>query len=104
MERQRHNARGLPEERSNAAASSTSLDNRPPSTASSSAPSTSANQPSAPTSSSQPQASSTNTSSTNASNVLPVQNNMTTAGSGPLPAGWGMVLCLSFIYFLHLTH
>ncbi|CAO3597943.1 unnamed protein product [Absidia cylindrospora] len=91
MERLQHNARGLPEDRSNAAASSTSLDNRPPSTASSSAPSTSANQPSAPTSSSSsqpPQASSTNTS--NGSNVLPVQNNMTTAGSGPLPAGWEM--------------
>lgn len=80
MERQRHNARGLPEDRSSATASSTSLDDRPPSTA----PSTSAAQPPPPT---------TNTTATSqtstAPNVLPVQNNMTTAGSGPLPAGWG---------------
>ncbi|ORX44255.1 HECT-domain-containing protein [Hesseltinella vesiculosa] len=60
MERARHNARRLPEERpTTTSTSSTSVDTRPPSTV-------------------QP------------SNILPVQNNMTTAGSGPLPAGWEM--------------
>ncbi|KAI8060438.1 E3 ubiquitin-protein ligase RSP5 [Gongronella butleri] len=60
MERARHNARRLPEERAaGASTSSTSVDSRPQSTVQS-------------------------------SNLLPVQNNMTTAGSGPLPAGWEM--------------
>ncbi|CAO3619114.1 unnamed protein product [Cunninghamella echinulata] len=77
MERQRHQNRGLPEERPSAATSSTSLDSRPTSTI-------------APTSSTAPQSSSTTVNSTNPSNLLTVQNNMTTAGSGPLPAGWEM--------------
>ncbi|KAI8381605.1 uncharacterized protein BYT42DRAFT_598307 [Radiomyces spectabilis] len=70
MERRRHNARGLPEEQSTAATSSTSLDNR----------------------SAQPSGAgaSTQNTSTNAANILAVQSNMTTAGSGPLPPGWEM--------------
>ncbi|KAI8342036.1 E3 ubiquitin-protein ligase RSP5 [Chlamydoabsidia padenii] len=78
MERQRHNARGLPEEQSSLAPSSTSVNSRPVSTISDSVPST-VTHPSTATTTSQAPA-----------NVLPVQNNMTTAGSGPLPAGWEM--------------
>ncbi|KAG1448908.1 hypothetical protein G6F56_008811 [Rhizopus delemar] len=61
LERRRHNARGLPEERSTAGSSSASIESRPLS---------------------QHQASS--------GQVVGVQNNMTTAGSGPLPPGWEM--------------
>ncbi|KAG0189331.1 hypothetical protein DFQ28_003532 [Apophysomyces sp. BC1034] len=68
LERRAHNARGLPE----AASSITSLENRPQQ--SSAAP------PSAASSSS--------------ANILAVQNNMTTAGSGPLPPGWGKFIIL----------
>ncbi|KAI9028089.1 hypothetical protein CLU79DRAFT_737674 [Phycomyces nitens] len=70
LERRRHNARGLPEERSAAGNSSTSLDTR--------------SQPT-PT----PPAATSTTSLTPQTN-LGVQNNMTTAGTGPLPAGWEM--------------
>ncbi|KAI7898890.1 E3 ubiquitin-protein ligase RSP5 [Cokeromyces recurvatus] len=58
MERRRHNARGLPEERSSTSVnnSATSLDNNRQSVV----------------------------------GVVGVQNNMTTAGSGPLPPGWEM--------------
>ncbi|KAG2213483.1 hypothetical protein INT47_009157 [Mucor saturninus] len=69
LERRRHNARGLPEERPNTSTtgnSSTSLE----------APSIA------------PRPSTTPTSTTNG--VVGVQNNMTTAGSGPLPPGWEM--------------
>ncbi|CAO3616607.1 unnamed protein product [Cunninghamella blakesleeana] len=73
MERQRHQNRGLPE--ASATTSSTSLDSRP--TSALIAPSTTPQPPSS--------------SAVNATpNTLPVQNNMTTAGSGPLPAGWEM--------------
>ncbi|KAF7723562.1 E3 ubiquitin-protein ligase pub1 [Apophysomyces ossiformis] len=66
LERRAHNARGLPEANN----SITSLDNR--SQQSTSATATS------------------NTASSSSSNILAVQNNMTTAGSGPLPPGWEM--------------
>ncbi|KAI8891017.1 HECT-domain-containing protein [Backusella circina FSU 941] len=55
LERRRHNARGLPEERPSAVNSTTSLESRP-----------------------------------TTPNVVGAQNNMTTAGSGPLPPGWEM--------------
>ncbi|KAL0092500.1 E3 ubiquitin-protein ligase RSP5 [Phycomyces blakesleeanus] len=71
LERRRHNARGLPEERSAAGNSSTSLDTR-------------SQLPSSAT-----PAATSNTSLTPQTN-LGVQNNMTTAGTGPLPPGWEM--------------
>ncbi|KAG1048564.1 hypothetical protein G6F43_009055 [Rhizopus delemar] len=68
LERRRHNARGLPEERSTAGSSSASFETRQ----------------SLPQPQSQPQ------SQLTPSQVVGVQNNMTTAGSGPLPPGWEM--------------
>lgn len=72
LERRRHNARGLPEERSNAGGSTTSLDttSRPQSALYFSGPG--------------------NNPTSNPGHVVGVQNNMTTAGSGPLPPGWEM--------------
>ncbi|CEG66243.1 Putative E3 ubiquitin-protein ligase [Rhizopus microsporus] len=72
LERRRHNARGLPEERSNAGGSTTSLDttSRPQSAHYFSGPG--------------------NNPTSNPGHVVGVQNNMTTAGSGPLPPGWEM--------------
>lgn len=72
LERRRHNARGLPEERSNAGGSTTSLDTA-----------------------SRPQSAhyfsgSGNNPTSNPGHVVGAQNNMTTAGSGPLPPGWEM--------------
>ncbi|KAF7725614.1 hypothetical protein EC973_009493 [Apophysomyces ossiformis] len=64
LERRRHNARGLPESHSNARNSTVSLE--------------------------QPQTTAATSSSNPSSNVLALQNNMTTAGSGPLPPGWEM--------------
>lgn len=65
LERRRHNARGLPEER--------------PSTASSSTTSLETTRPT------QPQR-----SDSGGSGVVGIPNNITTAGSGPLPPGWEM--------------
>jgi E3 ubiquitin-protein ligase NEDD4 len=72
LERRRHNARGLPEERSIAGNSTASLE-------SSSRPSS---RPSSTII--------TTTTTTTPGQVVGVQNNMTTAGSGPLPPGWEM--------------
>ncbi|KAI9360660.1 hypothetical protein BD770DRAFT_361961 [Pilaira anomala] len=69
LERRRHNARGLPGERSSAANSTTSLDTNVPAPA-------------------RPVSMVSGSSST--SNNGGVQNNMTTAGTGPLPPGWEM--------------
>ncbi|KAI8647384.1 E3 ubiquitin-protein ligase RSP5 [Parasitella parasitica] len=78
LERRQHNARGLPEERSSANNSTTSL-----------ADTLHQSQTHAPaaTASSAPTLSGTNNP---AGNVVGTQNNMTTAGSGPLPPGWEM--------------
>lgn len=72
LERQRHNARGLPEERQPAATTSTSGGD------------TSQNRLSTA-------GSITGNQQQGSSNVLSMQQNMTTAGSGPLPPGWGNV-------------
>ncbi|GAA5814056.1 hypothetical protein MFLAVUS_007546 [Mucor flavus] len=81
LERLRHIARGLPEDRPNSAAnSSVSLDNNnndPPPAASATSGTTLV-----PT----PQAS----ANTTTANVTVPNNNMTSAGSGPLPPGWEM--------------
>ncbi|KAI9276603.1 hypothetical protein BY458DRAFT_505502 [Sporodiniella umbellata] len=61
LERRRHNARGLPGERPAAGSSSASIESRPLSQ-----------------------------HQTSSGQVVGVQNNMTTAGSGPLPSGWEM--------------
>ncbi|CDS04104.1 Putative E3 ubiquitin-protein ligase [Lichtheimia ramosa] len=71
LERQRHNARGLPEERQPAATTSTSGGD------------TSQNRLSTA-------GSITGNQQQGSSNVLSMQQNMTTAGSGPLPPGWEM--------------
>lgn len=71
MERQRHNARMLPEDRPSANASSTSLESSPAQT------------PAVST----PQAPQGNGPASNG--ILPLNNNATTAGNGPLPSGWG---------------
>lgn len=71
MERQRHNARMLPEDRPSANASSTSLESSP-------APPPAINTPQAPQG---------NGPASNG--ILPLNNNATTAGNGPLPSGWG---------------
>lgn len=78
LERQRHNARGLPEERQPAATTSTGG-------GSSGGGDTSQNRLSTAGSitGTQQQGSS--------NNVVSMQQNMTTAGSGPLPPGWGNV-------------
>lgn len=79
LERLRHIARGLPEDRPNSAAnSSVSLDNNDPPPAASVTSGTTL----VPT----PQAS----ANTTAANVTVPNNNMTSAGSGPLPPGWEM--------------
>ncbi|KAI7868442.1 hypothetical protein BDF14DRAFT_1966647 [Spinellus fusiger] len=89
MERRRHNARGLPEERSAANGSSVSLSSRPVSTLIPSLP------PPAATASAAAASQSTATTATSSPSApanlgLAVQNNMTTAGTGPLPPGWEM--------------
>lgn len=77
LERRQHNARGLPEERSSSSNmnsannSTTSLDQR----ASTTTPAT---------------ATATTATASNGGGVVGAQNNMTTAGSGPLPPGWEM--------------
>ncbi|KAI9261291.1 hypothetical protein EDC94DRAFT_609758 [Helicostylum pulchrum] len=82
LERIRHIARGLPEDRPNSAAnSSVSLDNNnnndpPPPAASATSGTTSVPTPQAP--------------ANTPSNVNVPNNNMTSAGSGPLPPGWEM--------------
>ncbi|KAG2228533.1 hypothetical protein INT48_008463 [Thamnidium elegans] len=86
LERLRHIARGLPEDRPNSAANSNvSLDNNnndpPPPAASATLGTTSVPTPS-------PQVS-TNTPASNGNVTVP-NNNMTSAGSGPLPPGWEM--------------
>jgi E3 ubiquitin-protein ligase NEDD4 len=70
MERQRHNARMLPEDRPSTNASSTSLET---STQASTTPSQTPSQGNGP--------------ATNG--ILPLQHSATTAGNGPLPSGWG---------------
>ncbi|GAN03456.1 ubiquitin-protein ligase [Mucor ambiguus] len=79
LERRRHNARGLPEERSSANNSTTSLaeTNRQSQSHVAAATATSA-------------AATTPPAISNSGGVVGVQNNMTTAGSGPLPPGWEM--------------
>lgn len=73
MERRRHNARMLPEDRPSANASSTSVDT--------------ASQVQSPP----PPASGPSSGNGPAANgVLPLNNNTTTAGNGPLPSGWEM--------------
>ncbi|CAO3678688.1 unnamed protein product [Umbelopsis vinacea] len=76
MERRRHNARMLPEDRPSANASSTSLE-------SSSSPAAPPSQPSSNTLSPPGNGPAAN-------GVLPLNNNTTTAGNGPLPSGWEM--------------
>ncbi|KAI9278407.1 hypothetical protein BDA99DRAFT_492079 [Phascolomyces articulosus] len=89
MERQRHNARGLPEDRPNAASGNSTND-------SSSANASPQQQPAQPVQSQSPPpqqaspAAGNNTSGSNSPNVLALQHNMTTAGTGPLPPGWEM--------------
>lgn len=72
LERRRHNARGLPEERPSATNSTVSLDTTVPA--------------SRPVS----MVSSSSANGGTGGGVVGVQNNMTTAGSGPLPPGWEM--------------
>ncbi|GAB5587048.1 hypothetical protein Unana1_01948 [Umbelopsis nana] len=74
MERRRHNARMLPEDRPSANASSTSLESSPA--------------PQAPPSQNSNTLSPGNGPAANG--VLPLNNNATTAGNGPLPSGWEM--------------
>ncbi|KAI8149652.1 hypothetical protein BJV82DRAFT_588730 [Fennellomyces sp. T-0311] len=80
MERQRHNARGLPEDRPNASATSSGSEDASQPPAAAPAPSTQA--PAQP--------SGGNGGGSNSPNVLALQHNMTTAGTGPLPPGWEM--------------
>lgn len=82
MERQRHNARGLPETAATAASNS-SNNLQDSQTQPSSATTTSAAGSSASSSAT------ANRSSQANPNVMALQHNMTTAGSGPLPPGWG---------------
>ncbi|KAG1083922.1 hypothetical protein G6F42_022011 [Rhizopus arrhizus] len=79
LERRRHNARGLPEERSSANNSTTSLPETNRQSQSHVAAATAASS-----------AATTPSASNNSGGVVGVQNNMTTAGSGPLPPGWEM--------------
>ncbi|KAL7317774.1 hypothetical protein PS15m_004083 [Mucor circinelloides] len=79
LERRRHNARGLPEERSSANNSTTSLAETNRQSQSHVAAATAASS-----------AATTPTANNNSGGVVGVQNNMTTAGSGPLPPGWEM--------------
>lgn len=91
LERLRHNARGLPEDRPNSAANSAvSLDNNTNNTTSTgagAAAATAAATASSATSATPAAASSTNS---NGGNITLPNNNMTSAGSGPLPPGWEM--------------
>jgi E3 ubiquitin-protein ligase NEDD4 len=77
LERRRHNARGLPEERSSANNSTTSLAETNRQSQSHVAAAAAASSATIPPAS-------------NTGGVVGVQNNMTTAGSGPLPPGWEM--------------
>ncbi|KAK4510312.1 uncharacterized protein ATC70_004742 [Mucor velutinosus] len=79
LERRRHNARGLPEERSSANNSTTSLAETNRQSQSHVAAATAASA-----------AATTPPANSNPGGVVGVQNNMTTAGSGPLPPGWEM--------------
>ncbi|CAO3643868.1 unnamed protein product [Mucor fragilis] len=79
LERRRHNARGLPEERSSANNSTTSLAETNRQSQSHVAAATAASA-----------AATTPPATSNSGGVVGVQNNMTTAGSGPLPPGWEM--------------
>ena len=98
MERQRHNARGLPE--TAAAAASNSSNNlqdtqtQPPS----------ATPPASTAGASASSSATANRSSQTNPNVMALQHNMTTAGSGPLPPGWGKyhvhLACASIELFL----
>ncbi|KAI7860984.1 E3 ubiquitin-protein ligase RSP5 [Circinella umbellata] len=90
MERQRHNARGLPEDRPNG---STAGSETQSATNSPQPPSAQPAQQSTSTTQQQPPPSSTsnnNTTGSTSPNVLALQHNMTTAGTGPLPPGWEM--------------
>ncbi|CDS12341.1 Putative E3 ubiquitin-protein ligase [Lichtheimia ramosa] len=83
MERQRHNARGLPETAATAASNSSNNLQE------------SQTQPSSATTTSAAGASASSSATANRSsqanpNVMALQHNMTTAGSGPLPPGWEM--------------
>lgn len=81
MERRRHNARMLPEDRPSANTSSTSLESSPA--------------PQAPPSQNSNTLSPGNGPAANG--VLPLNNNATTAGNGPLPSGWGQYALLNAI-------
>ncbi|KAI8378514.1 hypothetical protein BD560DRAFT_389578 [Blakeslea trispora] len=76
LQRRRHNARGLPEERPSANSSTTSLETN-----------TAANRTSVLINQATPTSNNNNNSN---AGVTGVQNSMTTAGSGPLPPGWEM--------------
>ncbi|KAI7886221.1 uncharacterized protein EV154DRAFT_567673 [Mucor mucedo] len=93
LERLRHNARGLPEDRPSAANSNVSLDTSapPPTHAASNAAAaaSAAASASAAAASSASAAVATVTPNTSSSVTVP-NNNMTSAGSGPLPPGWEM--------------
>ncbi|ORZ02266.1 hypothetical protein BCR43DRAFT_465212 [Syncephalastrum racemosum] len=78
MERQRHNARGLPEERASSANSSIAAEQGPPQT-----------QPTTQEQQQQQPPAAAGAGSTSQANMS-LQHNMTTAGTGPLPPGWEM--------------
>ncbi|KAL7320719.1 hypothetical protein PS15m_000582 [Mucor circinelloides] len=87
LERLRHNARGLPEDRPNSAATSAvSLENNPSAAAASAATTPSAT----PAAAAAAAPANTNGAGPNTGNVTVPNNNMTSAGSGPLPPGWEM--------------
>lgn len=86
LERLRHNARGLPEDRPNSAAvSAVSLENNNTSSSNSTTAPVSASNASAASA-----APSNATPANNGGNITLPNNNMTSAGSGPLPPGWEM--------------
>ena len=92
MERQRHNARGLPEDRPNASQGGSETQSaanspRPPSAQPAAQPGATTTQQ--PPSQQAPASTPNATSGSNSPNVLALQHNMTTAGTGPLPPGWG---------------
>ncbi|KAI9493846.1 hypothetical protein BDB00DRAFT_882925 [Zychaea mexicana] len=84
MERQRHNARGLPEDRPNASSGGSASESQSASGSPQQQPQQSPSQQPAQ------QAPSASNSGSNSPNVLALQHNMTTAGTGPLPPGWEM--------------
>ncbi|KAJ8656091.1 hypothetical protein O0I10_008315 [Lichtheimia ornata] len=86
MERQRHNARGLPETAATAAAASSNSNTQDNQTQ---PPSATTTTPSAAGASASSSATANRSSQANP-NVMALQHNMTTAGSGPLPPGWEM--------------